>query len=422
MGLLTADMKRVVEEQRLGFVATVCPDGTPNLSPKGTTAVWDDDHLVFANIRSPGTLANLRQNASVEVNVVDPFLRKGYRFKGVASVLESGALYDKVIAFYKERGAGERHPRGRHGARSKRAADRFAGLRSRPHRRRGSRSVGTSLASASRGARRLRQQASNLPTEQSFSASMMAERALMYSEVAHRVGVVVAAATKKTKMLGGRRILCGRSFDWPQWQRCCCCYNLASARRNPPVGPPDPAGRRRDQTAYYRRRHRASEERVHLCRRRRQDGSAIRERAARKESDVITGSRAFADALTTQLQGVSKDKHLRVLFNAEGFPERRAPTAEERGADARRRAPRQLWLPACRTSGRQRRLHRSTRLQRLPRCGTHCHRSNELRSRNRGADLRPPRQRRRVAGNDRSAFELSVRRCRALERLLHPRT
>jgi predicted pyridoxine 5'-phosphate oxidase superfamily flavin-nucleotide-binding protein len=98
-------MKRVVEEQRLGFVATVCPDGTPNLSPKGTTAVWDDDHLVFANIRSPGTLANLRQNASVEVNVADPFLRKGYRFKGVATILESGPLYDRAIAFYKERGS-----------------------------------------------------------------------------------------------------------------------------------------------------------------------------------------------------------------------------------------------------------------------------------------------------------------------------
>jgi hypothetical protein len=104
MGLLTAEMKRVVEEQRLGFVATVCPDGTPNLSPKGTTAVWDDDHLVFANIRSPGTLANLRQNASVEVNNVDPFVRKGYRFKGVASILESGPLYDKAITFYRDRG------------------------------------------------------------------------------------------------------------------------------------------------------------------------------------------------------------------------------------------------------------------------------------------------------------------------------
>jgi predicted pyridoxine 5'-phosphate oxidase superfamily flavin-nucleotide-binding protein len=97
-------MKRVVREQRLGFVATVCPDGTPNLSPKGTTTVWDADHLVFANIRSPGTIANLQQNANVEVNVVDPFVRKGYRFKGVATVLESGPLYDKVIAFYQGRG------------------------------------------------------------------------------------------------------------------------------------------------------------------------------------------------------------------------------------------------------------------------------------------------------------------------------
>src|SRR5258708_1454055 len=98
-------MRRVVEEQRLGFVATVRPDGTPNLSPKGTTAVWDDDHLVFANIRSPGTLANLRHNANVEVNVVDPFVRKGYRFRGVASVIEAGTLHDAAIAFYKARGS-----------------------------------------------------------------------------------------------------------------------------------------------------------------------------------------------------------------------------------------------------------------------------------------------------------------------------
>ena len=111
MGLLTADMKRVVEEQRLGFVATVCPDGTPNLSPKGTTAVWDDDHLVFANIRSPGTLANLRRNASVEVNVVDPFLRKGYRLgcrfhSRLRSALRQG---DRVLQG--ARVQGERDPR-----------------------------------------------------------------------------------------------------------------------------------------------------------------------------------------------------------------------------------------------------------------------------------------------------------------------
>src|SRR6476661_8464915 len=66
--LLTDEMKRVVEKQRLGFVATVCADGTPNLSPKGTLRVLDDDHLMFADIRSPGTVANLRTNPSIEVN------------------------------------------------------------------------------------------------------------------------------------------------------------------------------------------------------------------------------------------------------------------------------------------------------------------------------------------------------------------
>src|SRR5262245_13677059 len=105
MGILTADMKRVVEGQRLGFFATVCADGTPNVSPKGTIAVWDDDHLIFANIRSPGTLANLRQNPSIEANVVDPIVRKGYRFKGVATVVDSGALHDQAMDFYKLRGA-----------------------------------------------------------------------------------------------------------------------------------------------------------------------------------------------------------------------------------------------------------------------------------------------------------------------------
>ena len=104
MTRLTDDMKRVIREQRLGYVATVCPDGTPNLSPKGTTTVWDDDHLVFADIHSPQTVANLKQNPSIEINVVDWFVRKGYRFKGTATVVESGPLFDELIAFYEHRG------------------------------------------------------------------------------------------------------------------------------------------------------------------------------------------------------------------------------------------------------------------------------------------------------------------------------
>jgi hypothetical protein len=104
VGILTDDMKCLVRQQRLAFVATVCADNTPNLSPKGTIAVWDDDHLVFANIRSPQTVSNLRRNSAIEINVVDPMVRKGYRFKGTATVLKAGARYEEVRAFFTARG------------------------------------------------------------------------------------------------------------------------------------------------------------------------------------------------------------------------------------------------------------------------------------------------------------------------------
>jgi len=105
---LTEDMKRVVQEQALGFVATVCPDGTPNLSPKGTTTVWDDDHLIFADLASPGTMRNLRANPAVEINVIDPIARRGYRFKGRAEVVTEGPLFERAMGFYEGQLVGAR--------------------------------------------------------------------------------------------------------------------------------------------------------------------------------------------------------------------------------------------------------------------------------------------------------------------------
>ena len=88
--MLTPDMKRVIEHQRLGFVATAALDGTPNVSPKGTFAVLDDRTIAFGEIRSPGTIRNLKANPRIEVNFVDVFVRKGYRFAGTATVVERG--------------------------------------------------------------------------------------------------------------------------------------------------------------------------------------------------------------------------------------------------------------------------------------------------------------------------------------------
>jgi len=104
MGLLTNEIKGLIEQQKLGYVATVSPENTPNLSPKGTISVWDDEHLVFADIKSPKTMENLEKNPSLEINVIDPIARKGFRFKGTGTILSSGQEYDKIISYYSKMG------------------------------------------------------------------------------------------------------------------------------------------------------------------------------------------------------------------------------------------------------------------------------------------------------------------------------
>ena len=88
--MLTQDMKRVVQQHPLGYVATASADGAPNLWPKGTFFVIDDTTIAFAEIRSPATIRNLETNPRIEVNFLDVFVRKGYRFAGNASIVKRG--------------------------------------------------------------------------------------------------------------------------------------------------------------------------------------------------------------------------------------------------------------------------------------------------------------------------------------------
>jgi predicted pyridoxine 5'-phosphate oxidase superfamily flavin-nucleotide-binding protein len=109
MGAIGPEARRVVEWQRLSFVATVNDDGTPNLSPKGTIGVLDDDHLIFGDIRSPRTVENLRRRPAVEINVVDPIGRKGYRFRGRATIVDPGPRYDELVESFRARGLVHRY-------------------------------------------------------------------------------------------------------------------------------------------------------------------------------------------------------------------------------------------------------------------------------------------------------------------------
>lgn len=105
MSKLSKEIKSFATKQRLGFMATVCPDGSPNLSPKGLTFVYDEKRIVVGEIRSPRTIENLIANPIAEINIVDRNNRKGFRFKGKCEVHTSGLEYDRFVTFLRGQGA-----------------------------------------------------------------------------------------------------------------------------------------------------------------------------------------------------------------------------------------------------------------------------------------------------------------------------
>jgi hypothetical protein len=105
--LLTPDMHAVVRSAHLCFAATVTPAGRPTVSPKGTVRVWDDAHLFFLDIASPGTRANLAHAPWMELNVVDELSRRGYRFAGPAALhAEESPVYAEAVRRVRAEGGG----------------------------------------------------------------------------------------------------------------------------------------------------------------------------------------------------------------------------------------------------------------------------------------------------------------------------
>ena len=98
--MITQKIKDFLNLHKLGYVATVSSDGKPNISPKGTIIAWTSSVLAFVDIRSPDTMNNLQNNPNVEINVVDPILRKGYLFQGTARILTNDELFEEISTFY----------------------------------------------------------------------------------------------------------------------------------------------------------------------------------------------------------------------------------------------------------------------------------------------------------------------------------
>jgi predicted pyridoxine 5'-phosphate oxidase superfamily flavin-nucleotide-binding protein len=81
---------------RMAWVATASSEGEPNVTPKGTVRILDDEHILFADLFSLKTRHNLEHNPRVAVTVMDLASYKGYQIKGWAELLTSGQLFEET--------------------------------------------------------------------------------------------------------------------------------------------------------------------------------------------------------------------------------------------------------------------------------------------------------------------------------------
>lgn len=100
---MSEEVRNAVAKNKPGLIATANRNGKPNVSAKGSLRVLDDEHVAFAIIKSPGTLANLRENPQIAIICLDPATKSGCRIAGTSEILDAGPLFEQFGSEYAPR-------------------------------------------------------------------------------------------------------------------------------------------------------------------------------------------------------------------------------------------------------------------------------------------------------------------------------
>lgn len=100
--MLTPEARHSIEQSVLCWLATSGSNGQPSVSPKEIFTSQGDQALLIANIASPGSVRNIRENPRVCVSVLDIFTQRGAQIFGTAKVITKsdekfGALAEPLI-------------------------------------------------------------------------------------------------------------------------------------------------------------------------------------------------------------------------------------------------------------------------------------------------------------------------------------
>lgn len=85
---LTTDITECINKSVLCWLATASTENVPNVSPKEIFSYYKKDKIIVANIASPQTIRNIKQNENVCISFIDIIVQKGFQLKGKAKIIE----------------------------------------------------------------------------------------------------------------------------------------------------------------------------------------------------------------------------------------------------------------------------------------------------------------------------------------------
>lgn len=105
MAKLTDSMKKMLEEQ-LPYLATVTDAETllPNIGPKRSLRLWDDETLIYNENTGRQHLENVKEGSKAAVAIVDWGELDGYRFVGSTEYFTEGEVWDAAVEFAELKG------------------------------------------------------------------------------------------------------------------------------------------------------------------------------------------------------------------------------------------------------------------------------------------------------------------------------
>ncbi len=84
---LTTKIKECIDKSVLCWLATISTENIPSVSPKEIFTYYGTDKIIIANIASPQTVRNIKQNENVCVSFIDILVQKGFQIKGKAEII-----------------------------------------------------------------------------------------------------------------------------------------------------------------------------------------------------------------------------------------------------------------------------------------------------------------------------------------------